>query len=213
MTTTHANLRLLQAGDSSSDESPFAGLNRSLTHGVTSPRGHCPPDSSSVDVPPAKAAPRYAQIMKKIFIILFLSFCLSGFSQTKKCWTWGDIAFEVDTSFWKMDILSGEDGFLFHNHDSTVDLYLYDGNESHTSDPDSVFKFYKNKFSDVILTNYDNIFEITYYLTSVDKTDKFFIICKDGFSMTFSLKYKKDTDIKLEENSIKKIYKSLKRKK
>jgi hypothetical protein len=62
-----ANLRLLQAGDSSSDESPFAGLNRSLTHGVTSPRVPCPPDSSSVDVPPAKAAHRYRQAQLNSF--------------------------------------------------------------------------------------------------------------------------------------------------
>jgi hypothetical protein len=52
-----ANLRLLQSGDSSSGESPSLDLTAGQFRA-----GHlhesCPPDSSSVDVPPAKAACR-----------------------------------------------------------------------------------------------------------------------------------------------------------
>jgi hypothetical protein len=57
MIRTGYNLRLLQAGDSSSDESPSLELTVDQLRA-----GHLheerPPDSSSVDVPPAKAAPR-----------------------------------------------------------------------------------------------------------------------------------------------------------
>ena len=57
------NLRLLQSGDLSSfDKSPSLDL----TAGEFM-AGHlhesCPPDSSSVDVPPAKAAHRYSQCL------------------------------------------------------------------------------------------------------------------------------------------------------